>query len=267
MLETTIKTARRTVTIKIDPNRYEIEYVESEECFILRRLEDGKVLKIFSDNIGFLVQHDEKDSTSFVVSEYDEQEKSIMIRHYKSDEYEDFSLCANLRSYSWKFDNCFISGNSYVGMVNRNRGYIYNLSVGRTNSNFDKIYFDDKIRRLFGDNTVLVTMTIGDSTIVRDTITYGINPETFAIVTPIWSELQQRYINVCTKEELEEINRKLKKGNLNYQNYSLGELTIYLEIERYLEELTHYLQHPKSVYRDVFEEEIDEEFVKSFIKK
>lgn len=101
---------------------------------------------------------------------------------------------------------------------------------------------------------------------IIDTITYGINPDTLEIITPIWSEMQQRYISIYTHEQVDELQKNLNKA-INTSDFSLGDITIYFEIEKYLDMLVSYISTQKKIYLDSMESEINEDFVKSFSRK
>ena len=103
--------------------------------------------------------------------------------------------------------------------------------------------------------------------LVSDTITYGIDPETFEIVTPIWSELQQRYIDIYTDKQVDKIQEK--NPFTNVKKFSLVDNTIYFEIEKYLNILSGYFERTRTdkMYLDFFDSEINEDFVKKFVRK
>ncbi|HPF83750.1 MAG TPA: hypothetical protein PLV83_06285 [Bacilli bacterium] len=98
-------------------------------------------------------------------------------------------------------------------------------------------------------------------------MTYGINPETYEIVTPIWSELQQRSFNVYTDEDRRQLTEKLAK-QLQFINKEVSneKITIYFEVEKYLNIISEQLEPQNSIFVG-FPEKINEEFVKKFTKK
>ena len=94
---------------------------------------------------------------------------------------------------------------------------------------------------------------------LEDTIIYGINPETFEVKTPIWSEMQQRYIPVYTKKQaIELLNILQEQGKCLYLKNldDLLETTIDCEVTRYLTEMQEYFDKPLEMD--------DEEFIKKF---
>lgn len=52
------------IDLKYDKENYNIEYVKNKNLIILRRLADNKVLEIFSEKIGFIVQCNLGEQTS-----------------------------------------------------------------------------------------------------------------------------------------------------------------------------------------------------------
>ena len=54
---------------------------------------------------------------------------------------------------------------------------------------------------------------------------------------------------------------------LAQKKYNLADITIAYEIQKYLNKLDSYLDKPQKVYLDSFGGEINESFVKRFIKK
>lgn len=260
MVEKRILTSTRTgfTDLKYDASTFEIEYIDEIKTFLLRRLTDGEILNIFGD-ISFIVQHEEKTRTSFVVSEYDSKRKCCILNHYIYNRKGEFYKRMSLKSSSLYLSECAVSKNSYRFDYPNAKKAIYNLCL--TSRPFSEIYMDDKIKALLGKN-ILIVSEEKENDIVKDTITYGINPDTLEVVTPIWSELQQRYIDVYTDEQIAEINLEDIKWKLKYTDN--GTITIYMEVERYLQELACHLPQPKKIYTE--NKKIDKEFVKSFIR-
>lgn len=255
-----------TIDLKYDNKKYDIEYVKSKNMIILRRLIDNKILEIFSDKIGFIVQCDLKEQTNFLITDYHEKDKNgntlLKFKHYIDRSYLDSLLLEK----SFDCDSAALSlsritDSSYLVEQSGYSGCIYNLN--QKSKRYKRIYNDQKVNAFFKDNTILVSEEI--SSFVRhdvnDTLTYGINPETFEITTPIWSELQQRYINVYTEEQANKL-KNIKGSFLN-----LDEITIYFEVKRYLNEIAKQFDRPKSVYMDTMDSKVNEEFVKKFVKK
>ena len=67
---------------------------------------------------------------------------------------------------------------------------------------------DKKVENVVGNNFVLVDQKLRiDKTNLEDMITYGIDPDTRKINTPIWSRLQNRLINIYSEEEIKKVTR------------------------------------------------------------
>lgn len=263
-----------SIYLEYDKEKYDIEYVKTKNMIILRRLADNQILEIFSDAIGFIVQCDINEQTNFLVTDYSKDDKSkeekIKFKHYIDRNSSDSLYLKNeFECDSIHLESCRITDYSYLVEQSLYGGALYNLD--KKSKMFDQVYNDKQINGIIGDNTLLVSETLNAcwNSKITDTITYGINPETFEITTAIWSELQQREISVYTKEQINEISKDLRKKGywLNTQDYSLGDITIHLEVEKYLDKLAEYLERPESVYLDSMHDKINENFVKKFIRK
>ena len=94
----------------------------------------------------------------------------------------------------------------------------------------------------------MVTEELKSSKKAIDRITYGIDVNTFEATTPIYSELEQRFINVYSEEEMTKLEKKA--GIMN--PYGRGELTrrtINYEIMRYLDIIAYYFDKDESMYK------------------
>ena len=236
---------------------------------ILRRLSDNKTLEIFSDKIGFIVQCDLRGNTNFLMTDYSEEDKNgntlLKFKHYTDRNYLDSLLLEKTFDCSCAaLSVSRITDSSYLVEQSGYTGCIYNLN--KKSKRFKRIYNDQKVKDFFNDNTLLVSEEISAffRHDVNDTLTYGINPETFKITTPIWSELQQRYISIYTQEQAKKL-METKGLFLNLEN--LDEITIYFEVKKYLNEIAKQFDRPQSVYIDAMNSEINEKFVKKFVKK
>lgn len=271
MFEAVIEKDRQEITLKYDKERYDIEYVKEQGVFILRRLADNKVVKIFGDNIGFIVQCDKDEQINFMVAEYSKDESGTEItklQHYVDDSWRDsLQLKKEFECASIWLPTCRVTDNSWLVEHDRYGGCLYNLN--KKSKEFKHIFKDERITDMLGGNTLLVSEKVSSRSDIYDTITYGINPETFEITTPIWSEHQHRKINIYTQEQVEQLKEELlEQGRiLNTDIYSLGDITISFEVEHYLEELKKYIDEPEGPYLDSWKHNVNEDFVKSFVKK
>lgn len=270
--EVITKEDRSTIDLKYDKKKYSIEYAKNENMIILRRLSDNQILKIFSDNIGFIVQCNVGEQINFLVTDYSEKDKNgnelLKFKHYIDSKY--FDSLQQKNSFDCDcavLSVCRITDSSYLVEQSGYTSYIYNLN--QKSKRFKRVYNDQKVNDFFNENTLLVSEEISASLRyeINDTITYGINPETLEITTPIWSELQQRYIKIYTKEQVDRLREKLAEKGLFLDTESLGEITIYYEVKKYLNEIAKQLDSPQCVYTDAMDSKINEEFVKKFISK
>lgn len=67
-----------------DSERYSIEYIKNKEKMVLviKRLIDNQILKIFDDNIGFIVQYDEDNNSYFFISYCVDNNSQYRLRQY-----------------------------------------------------------------------------------------------------------------------------------------------------------------------------------------
>ena len=165
------------------------------------------------------------------MTDYSEIDKNglriVKIKHYVDIGIDELRLRKQFDYDGSTLDQCRITDSSFMVDQKGYGGSIYNLK--EKSKEFDYIYNDKKINEIVGKNILMVSEIKRASTnLVSDTITYGIDPETFEIVTPIWSELQQRYIDIYTDKQVDEIQEKNPFSNV--KKFSLEDNTIYFEI-------------------------------------
>ena len=232
---------------------------ERKDNYFVKRLSDNKTIGVFSGSITDIIQKD----NIFIVASYEASLKGqgCQVTYY-SEEGKD-SL-TRLFSYSCRGYRKVSDKTIYLEKDNYN-GYLCN-DKGLSNY-FSRIYIEEGINELLGDNVVLVSedrYARSDKSI-KDTITYGINPDTFEIKTPIWSDREERYIDILSEEEcLKKEEEIAKKGRYPASSTtSLGYKTIELEIQNTLDEIALTRKHGPSVYMPGTSG-INKEFVKGF---
>lgn len=257
--------------VEYNNKEYNIEY-DNKDNVILKRLSDNKILDVFSDReLTFIVQYKTETEGNFLVTTYfkkeDKSEKDLFrFSHYTT---------LNTRRSFTELDlkNCFdcyfinqdtdrITDKTFL-IRQPEANFIYNIEKQTKSKNFNYVYLNGNVRKYFKDNTILVDEVVIQQEII-DTLTYGINPETFKITTPIWSSLQQRFINIYTKEQVEKIQKELLEKVSLVNNENLDEITIYFEVIKYLERLYTQFSIPNKVYID--NNKVNEEFVRKFVK-
>lgn len=269
MFKTVINKSRtETIYLEYDKEKYDIEYVSNRNTIILRRLIDNKVVEIFSDKVGFIVQCNAFGKTHFLATTYTQIDQRglevITLKHYIDEPLSDsLILQQQFACNSIQLDECRITDNSFMVEQLGYGGSIYNLS--QKTKKFVYVYNDKKINKIVGDNVLMVSerKSACSDNDVNDTITYGINPVTFEIVTPIWSRLQQRFIEIYTEEQINQMNGGT---NINIEKPNLGDITIYFEIERYLNYISMHLNTKQEMYLDCMDK-VNESFVKKFVKE
>ena len=221
------KRRQNDIQLEYDEEKFEIIYVENLRKIVLKRKTDNAVLAIFDDNIGFLIEHDIYGSTHFVISDAnDYKEEGIRLKHYRMGE-----------------DGLYLV---YVKSIDDPRECACRIK--------DHYYIVKKeILEQFEEPVLLVT-DVCKWGMLEDKITYGINLDTYDVVTPIYSKLQQRMIPLRTKDWL---NRSLPSN-------AKGPVTIHTDILPTLRRLDDYLEEPWELYNQ--DGQVNQEFVRKFTK-
>lgn len=227
------------------------------------------VLKTFT-NISFIIQTKINEINHFMVADYNknlnDRSKSDELIHYIDygnptlNEHKRLDIKSSCLCSTRIMDNVYLT--SFC-----DKEQLYNLK--KESKRYDKIFWKNGLMDRFDEKTVLVNEKLyGEGKYdINDLLTYGINPETYEIVTPIWSELQQRSFNVYTDEDRRQLTEKLAK-QLQFINKEVSneKITIYFEVEKYLNIISEQLEPQNSIFVG-FPEKINEEFVKKFTKK
>ena len=245
------KRRQNDIQLEYDEEKFEIIYIENLRKIVLKRKKDYAVLAIFDDNIGFLIEHDIYGYTHFVISDAnDYKEEGILLKHYRMAE-EGLYLVDVEHIEDARECTCRIKDHYYIVNQKRYGGAIYNL---RFKDEFhDFIHKEKEILEQFEEPVLLVT-DVCKWRMLEDKITYGINLDTFDVVTPIYSKLQQRMIPLRTKDWLDEPLSSEKKGPV----------TIQTDIVYTLQCLDDYLKEPWELYNQ--DKQVNQEYVRKFTK-
>ena len=270
-----INLGNHEIDLQYDNFEYSVDVSEKDKIIVLRRLEDNKVIKVFNDQISFLVQVGNY-CPSFVIVTLDENKQPKLIHYvdYKNRDFLEIEDEYDVKSTRLK--DIRLSEKSFIVEQKNNGGTIFTVK-GRA-AYYDRIYKDRRIYDIIGKNIVMVDQVKRgkQNDEIEDTLTYGINPDTKEIVTPIWSRLQNRLINVYTKEDIENIRNNRDSMNLSSCDYSylntaetpfvgFGDATMHFEVDRYIELLEKYIEKSDSIYEDKYNRKINEKFVKKFV--
>ena len=253
--------------LEYDDDKYFIDYYtdhaigERKDNYFVKRLSDNKTIGVFSGSITDIIQRD----NIFIVASYDTSLKGhgCQVTYYSDEGNKNLTRlfsysCRGYRKVSDK--TVYLEKDNYNGYLCNDNGLCNYLS---------RVYIEDDIDELLGGNVILVSedrYARSDKSI-KDTITYGINPDTFEIKTPIWSDREERYIDILSEEEcLKKEEEIAKKGRYPASSItSLGYKTIELEIQNTLDEIALSRKHGPSVYMPGTSG-INKEFVKGFKK-
>lgn len=243
-----LKNYKYNITLKYNEKKYGICSTQNKP-FALRRLSDGKTLKEFDCNIDFIYEIDYENEAHFMVSEaYDD--KTILTEYVDNG----WDTLVTLNTFKVNCNSLdFLKVNNQTFIVEQSEldhsACLYNYKAGKS-IRFDHIYADECINEEINNEIVFVNRTIKSliNPNVIDTITYGINPYDFSIITSIWSETQHKIINT-------------------YKNDTYGELTIKLEIQKHLNELAKKMPEPENIYNDLLQNIINKNFIKKLTNK
>ena len=258
------KKQNQEIYLNYDANMFKVLHNEESNTLILMY---GDNYHLFSLDIGFLVQKEVDGEIHFVVSElicYD----NVVLRDYKFDSINGLKLYREFACPSMCYEGVALTENTFLVETNGYRGKLYNLKD--TTDEFSRIYNDKKINDFFGEKILMVSKEYHpfSSYQIKDTITYGIDPDTFRIKTPIWSELQQRFIPLYTMDFIRDkypfiINRSY----FDTEEELLESVTIEYEVEKYLNKLADYFTQETFIYDNSLEYKLNKDFLQLFLKK
>ena len=289
-MEKKIKIGNRKYTnLEYDENEYEIEYFGKEidvsepwegrrfikeNYFILKDVKENKIINVFTGNISDIIQFKKDENNYFVVVSYPDKESSRSLITTYIDEGFDMPVvfkkeimeCNRVSNHTFSL---ILEGNDYA---------LYNGEKFKKDfHNVCDYPFDyEKIKDVYGEDVLFVEEKLRprfvlDGADVDDIITYGVDVDTLEIKTPIWSEIQQRYIKLLSEEEIEKREENYRKKNINakavYKSDSIGDKTIGLEVQLPLEEISLMMGRRPSIgaYVDGFgDKNKNREFVKGF---
>ncbi len=278
-----IRTEYRTISLEYDDEKYKIQYAPSIENIIIKRIKDNKVIGVFdTKNTGFIIQSEIDGYNTFEVSEYDDENEQAYLCHYY-DDLKDKGLITGTPFISYIDGNKILSMSQNDVQIDENLYLIYKtmghkgyaLYNGKNISlAYNKIYIKKEEREVsektLGKNVIMVMQNFKLDN-AEDTVLYGIDKDTFEAVTPIWSELQQRFINIPSTRELNELQEKTTGLQIDDSNLTRTERTIDYEIFHPLVIVNEYLskknEDPMIRQDRYYKGEPNEEFIMKFKKK
>ncbi len=225
----------REIYTKYDETKYAVEYLKNDGLsgyILLKRLKDNKVIKVFKDSVGFIIEVDNDDITSFLVTSFrkgfDNNINSKLIHYTIKEEEESLKQIRAFAPTNINVEDVRLTDSSYIiGDARKsNNGFIYNLKD--ISERFDSISKDQNGVKV-SEKLYSMDGSIGD------TITYQINPETFEIIGKVKSDLEQREIDVYTIEDALRVNKDFY--SIITRN-KLEQMTKYYEIKKYLDLLS-----------------------------
>lgn len=248
----------KPIYLEYNDKKYEIEDASNVGYILVKSKKDNSTIGIFDANITesiieseeFYRSYENEKYSNFAVKTYDKKTDTFYLNHYIYEKDVDGL---------WK-DRDYIIPKKYgrnerIGkhtyLIETKDGIsLFNLT--KTSRPFKEIYLDNesryKIKEALGKDTIMVTEELKSSKKAIDRITYGIDIDTFEATTPIYSELQQRFISVYSEEEMTKLEKK--SGIMNpYGRGDLTRRTISYEVMRYLDRIREYFDNDESMYK------------------
>ncbi len=245
------------ISVEYDKTKYKIMGVDTLKKVVIQRLSDGAIVYISNQCPDYVLQINLENQTHFVIGECDNE--CVKLNDYTLCDYQNY---VELQE-SFETDSCYIDDirvGEHTFIVDSD-GYSCNLyNLKQLSKRYKRIYNDNRLD--FGKNTLLVEDVVDGYSTLTDKIRYLIDVDTYEIVSNIKSEMQQRDIPIYTEEDRKKLKEKLlEEGNFLNPNCNVENVTIYYEIERYLNLI------PEKYYKgqDVYNySKINEEYVRSF---
>lgn len=224
--------------IEYDGSKFDIEYHRPTDTFIIR-YNDGWTLGVIpSKEVGFIIQsyvkkpNYKEPQARFIMSRYNKDYKEwfLEVCHPNG---EALAVETRKRIQYSGLDYIRIKGNTFE-IYDDEKFKLYNVDTDMESESFKKIITTHEKTSYIGEDAIMVTQERGiehPSTYVelfKDYIVYGIDPETFEATTPIWSQLQDKTIPICSKEEY-------KKNGIEKETRT--QYTIRTKIDGYMQKM------------------------------
>lgn len=272
MKKETIEIDGRTIDLEYDEKHYSIDhFIDKDNTYvIIKDIVSNEIVKVFKEPVSFIVQViDEKQFESHFIVGICNEFDNCELRDYAEDS-TDWPLHL-MREYEIDDPNLSevrLSEKSFK--VNQGGDRIFTVGNRLLSDNYERIYNDKKVENVVGNNFVLVDQKLRiDKTNLEDMITYGIDPDTRKINTPIWSRLQNRLINIYSEEEIKKLKESKEEWNSTefsalYLDDDKAKATIYFEVYSYLQKLSENIKPVDKVYLDSTGK-VNKKFVNKFV--
>lgn len=219
----------RKTYLEYDENEYDIEYSSGIDKFIIRSKKTNQVRLILDDNIGFIIQNkDEQNGISnFMVSSTNrKEENSTSLCHYIDYETQDKMIKKyTLPISSINEKDIRIGTNVYVTDTYHDKKLKRLYNQNRTSKVFDEVYYSprltERVEKIIGKNIIMVREDKKANGRITDSLIYGIDPQTFEAVTPIWSDFKQDFV-----DPKEDETKYIEEANSMYKDKDSKELNL-----------------------------------------
>lgn len=262
-----INVGERDVVLKYNEQKYSIEYRKDEHAFILNGKKRGEIAR-FSDKISGIIEIDKEAHEHFIVVDLSKR-NDIRFLHYEDNRFYNILILINdLPCNKINLLQSRLSENSFFVQSTEYGDLLYNIN-GESKT-FFHVYDDKNLNSLIPKGHLLVSERLHSSHYyeIDDIITYGIDLDTFNITTNIKSDLQNRIIKLYTEKQVLEFlnstNSAIIQGKKG--DFTTEQVTIYFEIQKYLELLAEYLKMPEKIYIPESGGEINKDFINKLIK-
>ena len=194
----------------------------------------------YNKNFGQIYQINYGKEKRFIITAYDDKNKKNKMYCYGDNGNGKIYLLRIFNINSLNINDIRINDNNFLVEQENYGGKVYNIELDKKSKFFDIIFEYENNGKLFVSENV-VDNRIGK---INDVISYGIDLSTLKIVTPIWSNLQQRSINLYNEIDIN--NKKIEYSNSSYYTYCTDDIettTINFEVQKYLDIIAdHYNQ-------------------------
>lgn len=227
--------------------------------------ENKKIFGVeYSKNFGSILQIDCENGKRFVITAFDEKSNTNKLYCYGDNKDGKIELFRVLKINSLNLEDIKINDKNYLVESENYGGKIYNIELDRLSDFFDIVFESET------DEKILVSKNIVDSRIgkINDVISYEIDLNTLKIISPIWSDLQQRYINLYSEKEMK--NKKtqsLKNSDYAYYTDDNATTTINFEVKKYLDIIANHFNQIEDYKMIPVVYDADEATFKEYVKK
>ena len=239
------------VDVKYDDTVFDIKYAKSQRKIVLIRKSDGEIIHEFDEMYtNSITQYNCNGEPHFITNEYIPSKNPD--RRFEGQQLVDYEYNFRRNGLDSTRIPCKsikeVSDNAYI-ISSIEEGYELYSVENSISIPFKRVTLNESVNKMFGKKVVFVEHEIKDKYKgqIKDTLTYVIDPTTFKIISPIWSDLQKRFIDVydsMTSEEIQKIAEKqdMSEVDNSYADNYNDSATIDIEVVNYLNKMARQLE-------------------------